>query len=174
MSSKKTIYLARHAKSSWDSDADNDFDRPLSDKGFHHAKRMGAELNRLSWKPEIIISSPALRASQTCQTYCKQLGFPIAQVEWNKDFYSAYTVTLLHSLTSVNENTRSVMLVGHNPSMEDLLVHLCGETATSKHKQSNGKLFTTGNVMKLSFNGEWKDLVMSDNSLDGILRPKEL
>ncbi len=174
MSSNKIIYLARHAKSSWDSDAGSDFERPLSDKGFRHAKKMGEALTRLNWKPEKIIASPALRASQTCQIYCEQLGFSHSKVDWKKDFYAAYTVTLLHSLTRQDENTQSVMLIGHNPSMEDLLIHLCGESAPSKLKQKNGKLFTTGNIAKVVFDGEWKDLVMGNALLDTLLRPKDL
>ena len=58
----KIIYLARHAKSSWKSDAITDFDRPLSNRGVSDAVGIGDALNRLGWKPEKVISSPAIRA----------------------------------------------------------------------------------------------------------------
>ncbi len=170
----KTIYLARHAKSSWDSGVDSDFERPLSDKGFKDAEKISHQIQQLDWKPEVIFCSTAIRASQTCQAYCKQLNYPITNVHWNKNFYSAYVVTLLHSLTSLSGNTQSAMLIGHNPSMEDFLIHLCGETSTSKFRQRNGKLFTTGNVMQITFRGQWKDLIMGDAELKTVLRPKEL
>lgn len=169
----KIIYLARHAKSSWSTGA-SDFERPLSKRGYADSERIGEELNRLNWKPEKIISSPALRASQTCQAYCDAIKFPHAEIDWEKDFYAAYTVTLLHTITSLDEGIQSVMLVGHNPSMEDLLLHLCSEASVSKIKQANGKLFTTGNIMTLAFSGNWKDLMADEAELVSVLRPKEL
>lgn len=169
----KTIYLARHAKSSWSTGA-SDFERPLSKRGYADSKRIGEELNRLNWKPERIISSPALRASQTCQTYCDTIAFSHSNIDWRKDFYAAYTVTLLQALTLLDKNTKSVMLVGHNPSMEDLLIHLCDSELLESICQSNGKLFTTGNVMKLVFKGQWKNVMTEQAELVSVLRPKEL
>ena len=168
----KTIYLARHAKSSWDSGAATDYDRPLSNRGVADAVRMGDELHRLGWKPEKIISSPAVRAKQTCQTLCDKLAFPFDDVVWNKEFYAAYVVTLLHSLSVLPESSSSVMLVGHNPSMEDLLLHFCSDA--NVFQQKNGKLFTTGNIAKITVDAAWKDLTMCEASLEKILRPKEL
>jgi len=172
--SSKTIYLARHAKSSWDSNATTDFDRPLSDRGLRDVEKIGRFLIENAWNPSVIIASPALRAKQTCGVYCRYLDFSDDAVQWNADFYAAYTVTLLQSLTSLPETTDSVMLIGHNPSMEDLLIHLCGDATTTKHRQKNGKLFTTGNIAKISLQSTWKDLVMSDAKLLDILRPKSL
>ena len=173
MCNEKTIYLARHAKSSWTTNA-SDFERPLSKRGFSDAEKVGKRLKHLNWVPQAIISSPALRASQTCQAYCDALGFSHANVSWKKDFYAAYTVTLLHALTSQGESTESIMLVGHNPSMEDLLTHLCSKKSLLNIYQSNGKLFTTGNVIKLTFSGSWMNLMTEETDLISVLRPKEL
>ena len=170
----KTIYLARHAKSSWNSVAVNDFDRPLNIRGEADAVKMGEELKRLDWLPEKIIASPAIRAKQTCKAYCEILDYPVANVEWNSEIYAAHTITLLQLLLSLNESINSVMLIGHNPAMEDLLVHLCGYSKVSEQQQKDGKIFTTANVAKLSTNVEWKDLVMDEMSLYKMLRPKEI
>ena len=164
----------RHAKSSWNSDAKTDFDRPLSKRGEKDAKRMGAELAKLGWLPEKIIASPAMRAKQTCETLCDQLGISTNQIEWNADIYAAYMVTLLHIISNQVESISSVMLVGHNPAMEDLLVHFCGESQLRDVVQNNGKLFTTGNVAKITVDTSWKGLVMDDVKLEALLRPKEL
>ena len=172
MPSKKTIYLARHAKSSWSSSAETDFDRPLSNRGVADAVRMGNELNNLAWKPEKIISSPAIRAKQTCQTLCDKLDFSFERVVWNRNIYAAYMVTLLQLLSALSESTKSVMLIGHNPAMEDLLIHFCGDA--NAYKQRNGKLFTTGNVVKITVESSWKDLAMCEARLEQILRPKSL
>lgn len=172
MRSQKTIYLARHAKSSWNSGAPTDFDRPLSNRGVADAVSMGNELNNLAWKPEKIISSSAIRAKQTCQTLCDKLDFSFECVVWNRDIYAAYMVTLLQILSALSESTKSVMLIGHNPAMEDLLIHFCG--GANAYKQKNGKLFTTGNVVKITVESTWKDLAMCEANLERILRPKEL
>lgn len=171
---KKTIYLARHAKSSWTSNAPNDFERPLSERGLLNARSMGLELARLNWKPDIVISSSALRANQTSLILCKNIGFAFDHIVWNKEIYGAYMVTLLHILSSQSETISSTMLVGHNPAMEDLLLHLCGEGIWKHHAQENGKLFTTGNIAKISFDDSWKNLAMHESELVQLLRPKEL
>jgi len=172
MTQSKTIYLARHAKSSWDSGAATDFDRPLSNRGVADAIKMGDELNRLAWKPELVISSPAIRAKQTCNTLCDKLDVSLESVVWNKDIYAAYMITLLHILSALPESIKSVLMIGHNPSMEDLLLHLCEDAHV--FQQKNGKLFTTGNIVKLTVNTEWKNLVICDGALEKIIRPKEL
>lgn len=170
----KTIYLARHAKSSWNSGATNDFDRPLSNRGEADAQRIGEEMHRLGWIPQKVISSPAIRAKQSCKILCEQLQYPIDHIEWNSEIYAAYMVTLMHILTSLNEEIDSIMLVGHNPSMEDLLVHLCGYAETHDVKQSNGKLMTTVNVAKINADVSWMNLVMHEAELVRLLRPKEI
>ena len=170
----KTIYLARHAKSSWNSDASSDFDRPLNKRGESDSEKIGKELKRLHWMPEKIIASPAIRAKQTCKAYCSELDYPLANVEWNSEIYAAYTVTLLQILTSLEESIKSVMLIGHNPAMEDLLVHLCGYAKINEQQQKDGKIFTTANVAKLTCNSAWKDLVTNEMHLEKLLRPKEL
>ena len=168
----KIIYLARHAKSSWNSGASTDFDRPLSERGMSDAIKMGKALNRLSWKPEVIIASPALRTQLTCSAYCEYLDFSEEAIVWRKDFYAAYMVTLLQAITSLPKSTNSIMLLGHNPAMEDLLIYLCGGLVD--FQQKNGKLFTTGNVAKITVKGLWGDLLMNEASVAKLLRPKEL
>ena len=170
----KTIYLARHAKSSWNSIATSDFDRPLSKRGQLDSVKVGEELKRLDWLAEKIIASPAIRVKQTCKSYCEIIDYPLGNVEWNSEIYAAHTITLLHILASLNETIKSVMLIGHNPAMEDLLVHLCGYEQASEKQQKDGKIFTTANVAKLTTQADWKDLVMDEMQLDKLLRPKEI
>lgn len=170
----KTIYLARHAKSSWDSGASSDYERPLSARGFNDAKKMATYLSGQGWIPEYAIISPALRTKQTFEAYQQMFQLPANQIEWNPDFYAAYTVTLLHALTRLPENINSVMLLGHNPSMEDALYHLCDATDLKATLQKNGKLFTTGNVARLLVDSSWKNLSMAEAKLDELMRPKAL
>jgi len=169
----KTIYLARHAKSSWTTGS-ADFGRPLSVRGETDAMKVGRKMFDLDWRPQKIISSPAVRAKLSCQVYCEILKFNEEDIEWNSDIYNACTITLLQLLTNLDENTESVMLLGHNPSMEDLIVHLCGYSQVNEQKQADGKIFTTANVAKITTESLWKDIVMDEMQLHKILRPKEL
>ena len=170
----KTIYLARHAKSSWNMNFTKDFDRPLNKRGESDAIMMGEEMKNRLWRPERIIASPAMRVKQTCATYFESLDYPVEEILWNKEIYEAYTVTLLQILNSLDENISSVMLIGHNPAMEDLLIQLCGMPQVSQRRQADGKIFTTANIAKLTTNGTWKDLITDEVHLDELLRPKEL
>ena len=169
----KTIYLARHAKSSWKLSL-ADFNRPLNKRGESDAVNMGEKLKELSWVPEKIIASPAQRAKQTCEAYCDSLNYSIANVTWDKSIYEARTVALLQILSNIDEGVQIAMLIGHNPAMENLLIHLCGVSSASKHQQYDGKLMTTGNVAKITINTLWKDIVMGEAQLDKLLRPKEI
>jgi len=81
---------------------------------------------------------------------------------------------LVHILASLNETNKSVMLIGHNPAMEDLLVLLCGYSTVSKHQQSDGKIFTTANIVKLTTDATWTELVTDEIRLEKFLRPKEI
>ncbi len=172
MNKEKTIYLARHAKSSWDSGVATDFARPLSNRGIVDTTRIAEELERLKWSPEKIIASPAIRTKQTCQILCDKLSFPFDQIVWKQDIYAAYTVTLIQLLSVLPESVTSVMLIGHNPAMEDLLAHFCADAKA--YSQKNGKLFTTGNVVKITTQSSWKNMAMCEANLEKILRPKEL
>lgn len=170
----KTIYLARHAKSSWNMNFTKDFDRPLNKRGEADAVKMGEQMKLLAWLPEKIIASPAQRVKQTSATYCDIINYPTENIEWNAEIYEAYTITLLQILTDLDQGINSVMLIGHNPSMEDLLVQLCGMAQVSERQQADGKIMTTANIAKVTSNGKWKDLVNDEIILEKLLRPKEL
>jgi len=170
----KTIYLARHAKSSWNMNFSKDFDRPLNKRGESDAAKMGEEMKTRLWRPETIIASTAERVKQTCVAYCESIDYSINDIEWDANIYEAYTVTLVQILTRLDEGTNSAMLIGHNPAMENLLQQLVGNGKARTYQQSDGKLFTTANIAKLTFDGTWKDLILNDVELEELLRPKEL
>ena len=174
MSAKKTLYLARHAKSSWQSGATNDYDRPLSTRGIRDANKVGQFLTEHNWRPDRIISSPALRAKQTCELYNEAFGLGAHQIHWDKQFYAAYMVTLLHALSGLPEHINSIMLIGHNPSMEDALRHFTSASQQQQYTQKNGKLLTTANVAKLSIQTEWPHILLNEAELTMICRPKSL
>ena len=113
----KTLYLVRHAKSSWKYPELDDFERPLNKRGKRDAPVMGSYLKDKKIIPEILISSPAVRAKKTAKIIAKKLDFPKHNIIFSEDIYEASTMGLLKITSRTDDKFNSAMLVGHNPSM---------------------------------------------------------
>lgn len=113
----KTLCLIRHAKSSWKFPALKDFDRPLNKRGRRDAPFMGALLVKKKIVPDQIISSPANRAITTAGMIAKELSYPNNKIIEKRDLYEATTDDLLKAAQGVEENVKSLFLVGHNPGI---------------------------------------------------------
>ena len=103
----KTIYLARHAKSSWDYPELDDFERPLNDRGRRDAPFMGSMLKKLKIKPDAIVSSPATRAATTARIFANQLSYPLEHIYYNEILYGADQTELCELIKTVQEKTSS-------------------------------------------------------------------
>lgn len=121
----KELLILRHAKSSWDTAAVDDFERPLAPRGEKEAPRMGAYLAAIDFLPDLIVSSPARRASQTAQKVAKAAGFK-GDIAFEPRIYLADADTLLEVVHTLPETAGRVLLVGHNPGFEELVAALCG------------------------------------------------
>ncbi len=117
----KRLYLARHADASWREKTLKDFDRPLSDRGYTEASVMAQELSRFGVDPERIITSPALRARTTAEIYHETLGGILREDE---RIYDASVTTLLYLVDEAFEGVDTLMIVGHNPGISELVNHL--------------------------------------------------
>lgn len=115
----KTLYLLRHAKSSWDDASLDDFQRPLNQRGEKDAPRMGKRLRKEGISPRLICSSPAVRAITTAQRVAEELGYPIEEIRQEKKLYHAGPDEILEILRSMPTGIESVMLVGHNPGFTE-------------------------------------------------------
>lgn len=113
----KSLYLARHAKSSWADQSIKDFDRPLNDRGLRDAPRMGKAVSEMGQPPEILVTSPALRALTTARLFAEALGLPESAIVEMKILYSASTETILEVVNELDDAVSSVMIIGHNPGM---------------------------------------------------------
>jgi phosphohistidine phosphatase len=127
----KTLYLVRHAKSSWDNPEQNDFDRPLNDRGKKNAPRMGKRLKEKKITPDMMISSPAERAFATCKEFARVLGFPDEKIKADKRLYHASEDQLLKVIQELKDSPRDgeevVMLFGHNPGLTEFANALLNE-----------------------------------------------
>lgn len=121
----KTLFLLRHAKSSWDDDSLADFDRPLNERGLSTAPFMGETIAKRGFAPGLIISSPANRAARTA-TLVKESAGLNTEIRHDDRIYEASPQTLRQVATEIDAGVDSAMLVGHNPGMEGFIRHLTG------------------------------------------------
>ena len=121
----KTLLLLRHAKSSWKNTRLADHDRPLNQRGQHDAPRMGRQLIHNDLVPELIISSTAERASATAEAVALAADFQ-GEINYTRRLYHAGFETYVGELQRLPDQIDCVMLVGHNPGMEELVEELTG------------------------------------------------
>ena len=160
----KTLFIMRHAKSSWDNAALSDYERPLNNRGLEAAPLMGDVMKKNGFQPEIILSSPARRAEQTA-ALIKQSANIGGAIRFDERIYEASPARLLEVISEQNEKTASVMLVGHNPGLEGLLKFLTGELQAMPTAALA--------VVDLEI-GKWSEINSSKGNLRTLIRPKEV
>ena len=119
----KTLFLLRHAKAEAHVLKKNDHERRLSDKGVRHAEKMAKLVDSFRFKPEAIVTSSAARAEETAAIFADTLGLK-QQLTVNDVLYSASQQIYLQTIQQLPDDLDNVMVVGHNPVLEDLLVSL--------------------------------------------------
>ncbi len=121
----KTLLILRHAKSSWKKPGLTDHDRPLNKRGKHDAPRMGELIREKALVPDLIVSSSAKRARQTADRLAQACGYQ-NEVRLEDDLYMAHPEAFIQVLKFLSDEFDSVMVVGHNPGVEELLRLLTG------------------------------------------------
>lgn len=121
----KKLYMIRHAKSSWSDITLDDFDRGLNKRGKESVKLMGSRLKERGVTPDIIISSPALRAKTTAEVIAKKIGYGKNTV-FKDEIYEAEPETLHRILTQIDDKYNSAFLFGHNPGFNMLAEEYVG------------------------------------------------
>lgn len=166
---RRQLLLLRHAKSSWDDSSLPDHDRPLSPRGRKAARRLAAFVEGARLRPELVLCSSATRARETLDLIADSLGQPQMRVE--ERLYGASATALLDRLRRIPDEVESVLLVGHNPGMQDLALTLAvpGENA----RRIADKL-PTGALLGFSVEGRWSELSPSGAELEMVVLPREL
>ncbi|MEZ6049242.1 MAG: histidine phosphatase family protein [Planctomycetaceae bacterium] len=121
----KTLLLMRHSKSSWDNPADADIDRPLNSRGKREAILMGELLVNEGLQPDIVIASNAKRARKTAERVIKAMNWD-GPIEINPDLYFSSVISYLDVLNQQLDKHERILLIGHNPIIEDFLSTLTG------------------------------------------------
>jgi len=169
-SMRRELLLLRHAKSAWGADAPTDFERPLAQRGRRDAPRMGAWLRESSLLPDHVVASPARRAAETVHLALAEMGLGEEAVVFADDVYEAAMFDLLDVLADCPATSRRVLLVGHNPALEDLVEHLAGRVAAPP----GGKLFPTAALAHLAMPDDWSRLPRGCAELLSFIRPRTL
>jgi len=159
----KTLYVLRHAKSSWDNAGLADFDRPLNERGKIAAPFMGQVLEEYEFEPGIILSSPAVRARETARLV-KEAAALDAEIKYNERIYEASPQTLLQIAASLDDRFTSAMIVGHNPGMEGFVRVLTGRLEAMPTASLA--------VIDLDVMG-WEQIGVGVGKLRRIIRPKD-
>ena len=165
------LYLMRHAKSDWHSAAQADFDRPLNQRGANDAVRIGQWLAAQDLRPQLLLASPAQRARQTVLAVADKLDLKESDIVFDKDLYLADRATLLNILRMIPDTMGSVLLVAHNPGLDELVEWLASEPPPLSE---SGKLMTTAAIAMFELPGNWINLQRGAATLQHLLRPREL
>lgn len=168
----RTLLVLRHAKSDWNTPAGTDFDRPLAKRGRKDAPRMGHWIRHHGLCPDYIVSSPAERTKETVLAVIDALALQNRMVHWDRRVYLASLGDLLESLADCPAKAGIVLLVGHNPGMEELVRYLGGDQVVTPE---DGKLMPTAALAELAMpDGPWTNLGAGCARLLRLARAKEI
>lgn len=159
----KTLFILRHAKSSWDDPDLSDFERPLNERGLRAAPFVGNLMRERGLRVDSILSSPARRAAQTAVTVKEAAGLD-AEIRYEGRIYEASPNTLLYLLAESDDALDSVLLVGHNPGLEGLIKILTGGIQP----------MPTAALAEIELSiASWREIRAGSGKLNSIVRPKE-
>lgn len=171
---KRTLYLLRHAKSSWSDPALDDFDRPLNKRGRKAAVEMGKAMKRRGLVPDLLLCSAARRAQDTWALVAPSLGEDLP-VRVQRGLYLATPSRLLTALARVPATVERVLLLGHNPGLEQLALRLAGSESKSSALVTLQAKYPTGALAEFLFDtADWSELGSASGRLIRFLRPCDL
>ena len=172
MDDGKQLYVLRHAKSSWEEPELNDHDRSLAPRGRRAVQALAEYVHVKGIKPVLVVCSSARRTRETLDGVD-----PGGEQLIEPQMYSASAEELLARLRQVPDATESVMVIGHNPALQILVLRL----ADTGHALPDGsdleavrRKFPTGGLATLSFEGRWSELAFGSAELVELVRPKQL
>lgn len=166
----RELLILRHGKSDW-STGDEDYYRPLKERGLRNAGQVGSWLARQGTLPDLVVTSPATRALTTARLACDAMGNGSLAIREDRRIYAGGVRDLLEVLGACPQEARRVLLVGHNPGLEDLLRWLAGADIPVP---GDGKLLPTAALARLSMPDDWTQLPSACARLDGVTRPAAL
>ena len=166
----KVLTLLRHAKSGWDDPALKDFDRPLNPRGRRAAHAIGREMRRLGLEFDAVIASPARRVVETLEEVASTYG--ALGPRYDQRLYLAAPDTLLDVAHAADEAASRLLLVGHNPGLEELVQRLSAKGAL---RSEAAVKYPTATLAEMRFDvASWRQLADGGAVLSRFIRPRDL
>jgi len=170
----KKLTLLRHAKSGWDDPVARDFDRPLNAKGKRAAHRIGEYFRARNLEFDHVVASPAVRVIETLEHLAEGAG-EMQPPAWDKRIYLASAVSLLDVVQESDDAYDSLLLAGHNPGLEDLILMLVPDNPDDDTREQVEEKFPTASIVEISFPVDrWEDVRENSGVLSYFVRPRDL
>ena len=166
----KTLYLLRHAKSSWEDPTLPDHDRPLAPRGRRAATLIAEHLRRQRSTPRLVLCSSSERTRETLKRISAGLRGGV-EVRIEERLYTASVRDLLQRLHEVDARVASVMLIGHYPALQELALSLARTGVDLRRLRDK---FPTAGLATLAFRGAWDELAPGAAELVAFVTPREL
>jgi len=162
----KTLYIVRHAKSSWDHPGLSDDERPLIKKGIKRTNKIAAFLQDKDIKVDRFISSYAVRAHETAKIIAGTLAYPENKISISRQLYHGSTDHIYDELHALPDDIESVMIFGHNPTFTSLANHFLSEKTD---------WLPTSAVVAISFNTDkWTEITLAEQKTKFVIFPRDL
>ncbi len=169
----KTLTLLRHAKSGWDDPVSRDFDRPLNAKGTRAAAMVGRHMRTLGLAFDHVVASPAVRVVETLDEIVTGYGQTLAP-EWDRRLYLASAGTILDVVRDLPREIDRVLIVGHNPGLEDLVLMMVPDVTHPLRDAVEAK-YPTASLAEMTIEiDDWEDLVSGSARFTRFIRPRDL
>jgi phosphohistidine phosphatase len=165
------LFLLRHARAAWAEPGDRDFDRPLTEEGRNESRIVGAMMLAKGYRPDRIVCSPARRALETWHGVAEVLDMKPSEALLSETLYAADAAGYL-TIVRNNGANRSLLIVGHNPTIEDLALGLSSAGA-SPARDDLDKGFPTGGLAVLSFDGDLSEAMPGVGTLETFFMPSD-
>ena len=167
----KILTLLRHAKSTWDDPVARDFDRPLNRRGRRAAQTVGREMQAEHLRFDAVRASPAVRVVETLEDVEAGYGRALSP-DYDQRLYLAGAETLLEIVQEADDAVDRLMIVGHNPGLERLVLML---TAGGALREEAAEKYPTATLAEIRFDVDyWRDVAEGGGTLERFIRPRDL
>lgn len=170
----KKLILFRHAKSDWNDPVPRDFDRPLNGKGRRAARAIGRHARDIGITFDRVVASPAVRVTETLDEFAGGYG-KLPEPSFDRRIYLASAQTLLEVVQDADDAAGSILMVGHNPGLEDLVFLLVPEGRDDEAREQVEEKYPTASIAEISLAVDhWADADVGSGTLDRFTRPRDL
>ena len=171
----KSLTILRHAKSGWDAAVERDFDRPINARGGRGADLIGQWLRRQKLPVDRIVASPAVRVTQTLDIFQPAADLGGLEPHWDRRIYLASAATLIDVIRETGGDAAHLLISGHNPGLEDLILMLVPESEDDALRAQVEEKLPTSALARLELDiDDWHALDTGIARITAFIRPRDL